>query len=230
LQKVHRVPPVFFLEVKRHWNTPFWRHDHLKAICADEEGIIEPVDNSLGDELDDGADSEGDDDYDDNIIEMEEREGGMTFEEAIKDEIAAIWEFANRLQHQIQFHDQRMLRQLQWEGAGFLRLAQACLHNEKRMRWVGGRMPAMWEKSTLNTMYYCARPTPADQNFLNVSMVCSIFLPNRSHHCSKSTALDFLGPFDVFGIHTTTTKQSSYLQKEFTPVLYLWIINAKYNQ
>ena len=65
-----------------------------------------------------GDESNYEDEVDEeNYVGNEER---LTFEEAMKDHIEIITEFAKGLDHQIQFHDQRMLRILEREGASFL--------------------------------------------------------------------------------------------------------------
>jgi hypothetical protein len=72
-------------------------------------------------------------------------------------------EFVQGLRHQVQFRDQRMLNALEREGAGFLRLARACMGKEKRLQSTrGGETPATWEKSTITAMFYRVRPTNAD--------------------------------------------------------------------
>jgi len=89
----------------------------------------------------------------------EERLSGMTFEEAINDDIEVITEFLAGLRFQVQFRDERMLKALEREGAGFLRFASACLSKEKRLRSKRGEgQLSTWEKSTITAMFYRARP------------------------------------------------------------------------
>jgi hypothetical protein len=122
---------------------------------------VDPGDDDDG-ESDLGNESENELEEDDT---SEERLGGMTFEEAINDDIEVINEFLAGLRYQVQFRDQRMLNALEREGAGFLRFARACLLKEKRLRSKrGGEQPSTWEKSTITAMYYRARPAPADMN------------------------------------------------------------------
>jgi len=133
------VPPVFFLEVKRHRTAPFWRHKALKLNqdrAIDEGGAqAQAADDDDNDEG--GADDEDDDlDFDDVV---EARGDGSTFEEAINADIDLIAEFVQSLRHQVQFRDQRMLNALEREGAGFLRLARACMGKEKRLQSTRGR-------------------------------------------------------------------------------------------
>lgn len=139
IQDVERVPPVFFLEVKRHRTAPFWRHKALKLNqdrAIDEGGAqAQAADDDDNDEG--GADDEDDDlDFDDVV---EARGDGSTFEEAINADIDLIAEFVQSLRHQVQFRDQRMLNALEREGAGFLRLARACMGKEKRLQSTRGR-------------------------------------------------------------------------------------------
>ena len=93
--------------------------------------------------------------------EEEEEEGtyqhdGHTFEEEFMDEIKLIEEFTVSLRHQTQFQDGRLLNALQWEGAGFLRFAKACMDKEKRMNSTRGSTMSTWERSTSAAMFYRA--------------------------------------------------------------------------
>jgi hypothetical protein len=104
------------------------------------------------DSIEDGESEMGnetDDELEDNV--GEEQLGGMTFEEAINDDIEVITEFLAGLHFQIQFRDQRMLNTLEREGAGFLKFARACWSKEKTKR--GGGQPSTWEKSTITAMF-----------------------------------------------------------------------------
>lgn len=164
VQSVHRVPPIFFLEVKRHRTVPFWRHKTLKPL-GDENTSNEMARDVALDSIEDGESDMGnetDDELEDDMGEVE-RLGGMTFEEAMNDNIEVITEFLNGLHFQVQFRDQRMLNALEREGAGFLRFARACLSREQRLRSKrGGGQLSTWEKSTITAMFYRARPANAD--------------------------------------------------------------------
>ena len=51
VQHVQRVPPIFFLEVKRQRTTPFWRHKTLKPLVDQEDDHDEAkvADADIGD-------------------------------------------------------------------------------------------------------------------------------------------------------------------------------------
>jgi len=163
VQHVHRVPPTFFLEVKRYRTPPFWRHKSLKVLDEVDESEKGVDDTAWADEDEDGEIAEGgeDDEFygEDSLFQMEE---GRTFEEAMNNDIDLIMDFLAGLKFQVQFRDQRMLNTLEREGAGFLRLAKACLEKERRLTRRAGNAPAMWEKSTITSMFYRARPADAD--------------------------------------------------------------------
>ena len=75
----------------------------------------------------------------DEIEEVVEARGeGSTFEEAMDANVDLIAEFVQGLRYQIQFRDQRMLNTLEREGAGFLRLARACMEKEKKLQSTRG--------------------------------------------------------------------------------------------
>ncbi|TFK57940.1 hypothetical protein BDN72DRAFT_736461, partial [Pluteus cervinus] len=157
VQLVHRPPPIFFLEVKRHRTLPFWRHRSLKLI--DDTGGECSMGEMGGDVDDEGPESDGYED-DEEFDEIESNEGGQTFEETWQANIDLITEFVAGLRFQAPFRDQRMLNALEREGAGFFRLAKACLEKEKRLRSQrGGEPPSTWEKSTISALFYRARPT-----------------------------------------------------------------------
>jgi len=166
IQDVEHVPPIFFLEVRRHRTTPFWRHQTLKVTLeqnhVDEGGSeVEVVDGEYDDDM--GGVSEEEEPDVEEVVEARGEES--TFEEAINANIDLIAEFLQGLQYQVQFRDQRMLKTLEREGAGFLRLAKACKDKERRLQSTrGGQTPSTWEKSTITAMFYRPRPTNAEMN------------------------------------------------------------------
>ena len=178
IQTVQHVPPVFFLEVRRHREAPFWRHCTLKALDEDEarlatgdRGAINSNRRATEDSVDideadvGGGNSDSDEEYEFDMVDLLEmpQGTGLTFEEAMNEDIDLISEFLQGLQYQIQFRDQRMLNILEREGAGLFRLARACLHKEKRMKSRrGGEAPSTWEKSTINALFYRTRPANSD--------------------------------------------------------------------
>ena len=74
-----------------------------------------------------GGDSDEEDEFNTaDLLEMEQGTG-LTFEEAMTEKVDLISKF---LQGLFQFRDERMLNILEREGAGFFRLARACLHKK----------------------------------------------------------------------------------------------------
>lgn len=164
VQSVHQPPPVFFLEVKRYRTAPFWRHETLKPIL-DFESLFSHLVITGKDDEQDVAESDGDDDEDEEELDFdvgEVIERGRTFEEALEANIELITEFVGGLQFQAQFRDQRMLSALEREGAGFLRLARACIAKERKYRSQRGPTPSTWEQSTISALFYHPRPTDAE--------------------------------------------------------------------
>ncbi|KIJ94362.1 hypothetical protein K443DRAFT_110539, partial [Laccaria amethystina LaAM-08-1] len=170
IQRIQRVPAIFFLEARRFREAPFWRHRSLKALdeTETEEGR---AGNGVEDSVDideaelDGGGSDDEDEFDvGNALEAAQGTG-LTFEEAIKEDIDLLDEFLQGLYYQVQFRDQRMLNILEREGAGLFRLARACLHKEKKFKSKrGGKAPSTWEKSTINALFYRTRPADSDVN------------------------------------------------------------------
>jgi hypothetical protein len=125
VQEVHRIPPHFFLEVKRQRKAPFWRHESLKALNKDDK--IDQVEAAvLGDGIgdDDVVESDSDEDQDqdqdqdqiaDQVVGVG---GGQTFQERLDEDIDLIINFAQGLRYQAQFRDQRLLSTLEHNGVG----------------------------------------------------------------------------------------------------------------
>jgi hypothetical protein len=105
----------------------------------------------------------GDDDFDDDDGMVPMIEDGRTFKEAFNDNIDLITEFLAGLKFQVDFHDQRMLNTLEREGAGFFRLARACLDKEKRLKRQGSHAPSTWDKSTVTSMFYRSQPADVER-------------------------------------------------------------------
>lgn len=172
IQRMQRVPPIFFLEAERNRELPFWRHESLKPLEEYEADLTEIVagttkgadENDIGDEHNEDEDEEEEEDEDDEDEEITHQHGGHTFEEALTEDIDLIVEFAKGLKYQLQFRDQRMLNALEREGASFLRLAKACMEKERRMNSTRGPTVSTWEKSTNGAMFYRTRPTLVDQS------------------------------------------------------------------
>ncbi|EAU90664.2 hypothetical protein CC1G_03933 [Coprinopsis cinerea okayama7 len=163
IQRVHPVPALFFAEVKRARTTPFWSHSTLIPLASDDIDS-EPCDDGQP-EPNECNDEEVRSVYSDESDIDEELEnfvpmpgGGATFEEAMHEKIKLIRDFADGLEYQIQFRDDRLLHTLERQGAAFLRLALECLEKEKRMRATRGPNPLTWDSSTTNAMFYRSRP------------------------------------------------------------------------
>ena len=104
VQEVERVPPIFFLEVRRHRTTPFWRHQTWKAIQEQshvDEGGAEAVEIEDDDDVG-GVSGREEEDKIEEVVEA--REEGSTFEEA-NVVLNLIAEFAQGLRYQVQFRD-----------------------------------------------------------------------------------------------------------------------------
>jgi hypothetical protein len=109
-----------------------------------------------------GGDS--DEDEGEDVDEIVGVAGGRTFQETLDEEIDLIVNFAQGLRYQAQFRDQRLLNALERNGAGFFRMARACLDKENRMRTGrGGEQVSTWEKSTITAMFYRSRPKDSDE-------------------------------------------------------------------
>ncbi|KAJ7577132.1 hypothetical protein C8J56DRAFT_1007246 [Mycena floridula] len=149
-----RVTPLFFLEVKRSRTTPFWRHKDLVPLSpADGEGAVVtaencdvPIDERVGDE-----DEDSDDEADFQATQK-------TFLESMQDRISTLKSFADGLEYQLQFNDNRMLTTLEREGAALFRLAGNCLDREKRFNSSRHLAPATYERATSNAMFWRPRP------------------------------------------------------------------------
>jgi len=154
------------LKAQPRGTAPFWRHKILKPLVeADAEMTGTVVEFVIEEqERDDEGEGEDDDEEEDEGCVETHQEDGRTFEEAMEGDIELVLDFAKGLRHQIQFRDQRMLNAFQREGASFLRLAKACIGKEKRVNSTRAATVSTWEKSTSSAMFYCTRPTLADED------------------------------------------------------------------
>ncbi|KAJ7238382.1 hypothetical protein C8J57DRAFT_1566088 [Mycena rebaudengoi] len=165
VQGVQRVPPVFFLEVKRRRTAPFWVHASLCPLTEEADASlpentrnestsgteIERVPPNMVPDWDDIVD---DDDDDDDIVDTQKPGNNQpTFLEAMDENIDVILEFAKGLKYQRQFRNQRMLQALEHEGASFLRPARACL-KKKQLNSTRGPAPSTWDRSSGSAMFY----------------------------------------------------------------------------
>jgi hypothetical protein len=96
VQSVHPVPAIFFLEVKRNRNSPFWEHTQL--VPLDEPEIDGTKNDSMSaksqgdsedpDESESGGDGDSGDESDNEIIDLEqEMVGSKTFAERMTEHI-----------------------------------------------------------------------------------------------------------------------------------------------
>ncbi|KAF8232927.1 hypothetical protein L208DRAFT_1360691 [Tricholoma matsutake] len=173
VQAVQPVSPLFFLEVRRQRTAPIWSHPLLKPPGEDLSApqnvaeIAKTAPGADGGEREDGDDDvdNSDDDDDDDVQDFQEalREG-LTFEEAMSENIKTIGDFLEGLKYQVQFRDHRMLQVLEREGGSLLRLAKTCLGKERQMRTTRGSSPTTWQPETSTAMFYRSRPTGSDEN------------------------------------------------------------------
>lgn len=171
VQSVKPVDPIFFLEVQRNRTTPFWSHPRLRSLESapsaaatvpnleaedprEDEDLIEP---SVEDEVLDAVEE---------FVDTEAAfcANRTTFKERLSENIRIIEEFTRGLKHQIQFSDPRFLQTLERDGAGFFRLASNCLDLERRFHSTRVRAPNTWDSGATNTMFYRARPPPAERD------------------------------------------------------------------
>ena len=173
VQSVHPVPPVFFLEVKRHQTAPFWRHESLVPlvpldtdaevpVVTDVRRVVESAEDR---DESSGEESNGEE-LDSDIIDTVSSAivGGMTFGEHMEERVELLRNFADGLEYQMRFGDTRMLDRLEREGATFFRFVESCLSRERRMNSTRGSSPTTWEKATSSAMFYRTRPPVADKD------------------------------------------------------------------
>lgn len=165
IQAVRPVPPIFFLQVKRNWTSPFWQH--LTLVPLEENPTApkpSPYSSVSCDDLSGDSTSDDEDNADD-IVDTEATicagEGG-TYHERMVTTIKTIRDFCDGLEYQLQFDDKRMLETLERDGAAFLRLAKACLSRERRMNTTRGSSPTTWEQGGASAMWYRTRPRSED--------------------------------------------------------------------
>jgi len=173
VQSVHPVSPVFFLEVKRNRSTPFWKHKLLVPLDQSESNTEECEQKSSmsegqqepDDPVDDAnPDADGEESEDDTVDTEHGIVSGKTTSERMSEHIKTLRDFADGLEYQLQFNDNRMLDRLEREGVGLLRFAESCLRRERRMNSTRGTSPTTWEKTTASAMFYRTRPPAADRD------------------------------------------------------------------
>ncbi|KAH9023946.1 hypothetical protein EDB85DRAFT_2075228 [Lactarius pseudohatsudake] len=166
VQQFHPVDPQFFLQVMRNRTLPFWSHLSLKplptvaAIIKEDCSTIADSDgdnkvsmevyvrvNTAGNEMDN---SDPQSDNDDVLIDTGGNVEKKTVKEEMENYIHIIRDFCDGLEFQVQFQDQRFLRTLERESAGFLKLMQNCLSRERRLNSSRAASPSTWERTTTN--------------------------------------------------------------------------------
>ncbi|KAJ3991775.1 hypothetical protein F5050DRAFT_1864500 [Lentinula boryana] len=160
VQGVEPVPPVFFLQVKQSRTAPVWSHPLLKALPSQ---IMDKAENPQVDEEEDDEKSDRDDEEEEEDREEEECDdvaiiSHLTHEEEMKNLIQDLHSFADGLDYQIQFRDNRMLATVFCYGGSFLRMMEACLEKERRHNLNQGPPIATWDSGTASAMYYRTRP------------------------------------------------------------------------
>lgn len=176
VQSVKPVDAMFFLEVKRNRQTPFWQHASLKPLEANGNvprtaDRMTPVSNDASatdselnvDDTEDQADSVNEDP--DGVIDTQQTSADLrTFKERLLDHARVIKDFAGAMEYQAQFNDHRFLQTVEREGGRFLRLVHNCLDVEKRFQSTRGPAPNTWESGMSSTMFYRARPAPGERD------------------------------------------------------------------
>ncbi|KAF9007236.1 hypothetical protein BDQ17DRAFT_1238165 [Cyathus striatus] len=148
VQAVHHVPAVFFLEPLNQTLGPPGGADIAVAEAESNTNVYINSDN----------------DDDNELIDTGHSGNQKTFVETMREYAQRMRDFADGLEYQIQFNDDRMLQTCEWEGALMLWLIEACLGKEKRLRARGGEQLSTWNRSTSTAMFWCARPACSDEN------------------------------------------------------------------
>jgi hypothetical protein len=158
------MPPTFFLEVRRHRTTPFWRNHALQPTDSGQTSNA-PIPLNIGSSREDEEHKDEEDEG--NLVDTEADAGleghGTLCERAIED-IRTLWDFCDSLEYQLQFNDHRMFQTMEREGAVFMRFAHNCLSCENWLNSMRGSTPSMWERSMASAMFYRARPPHRDVN------------------------------------------------------------------
>ncbi|KAJ7586328.1 hypothetical protein C8J56DRAFT_787434, partial [Mycena floridula] len=164
VQGVKRVPPVFFLEVRRQRTAPFWKHKDLVPLnpptpaditWAAREALADPIETE--DPLQPATNNQHPGDDDDSDDETDFRTSQKTFMESMNDRIALLRSFTDGLEYQ--FNDPRFLATLEREGNKLFRLAENCLDRERRINSAREEAPATYERGTSNAMLWRPRPS-----------------------------------------------------------------------
>ncbi|KAF8984585.1 hypothetical protein BDQ17DRAFT_1260724, partial [Cyathus striatus] len=93
------------------------------------------------------------DDDEDELIDTGHSGNQKTFAETMREYAQRMRDFADGLEYQIQFNDDRMLQTCEQEGVSMLRLIEACLGKEKRLRARGGEQLSTWDRSMSTAMF-----------------------------------------------------------------------------
>ncbi|KAK1222705.1 hypothetical protein PQX77_014449 [Marasmius sp. AFHP31] len=162
------VPPEFFLEVKRNRTAPVWSHPSLVPLDDSELPELEPIpgkpeseaSETAGVSVDDGNSTDGnstDDEYD-YQAEVEQRLAkDATYQERMEHIIRDLHSFADSLQYQMQFRDERFLTRLELQRRGFMSMMQSCLERERRENSSRVTKPGTWDPNFSSAMFYCSQ-------------------------------------------------------------------------
>ncbi|KAF7314814.1 SWIM-type domain-containing protein [Mycena kentingensis (nom. inval.)] len=158
VQRVQRVPTMFFREVQRNRTAPFWKHPRLvpraETDGGDESEDEDPWDDPSGSGriLDEDDEEDGDEDLQREAERMAARreaeqerewaEGTVSFGDEMQTLISKFKRFTAGLEHQVQFRDHRFLQTVRRQGGGLLRMMDACMEKEDRANNNRGR-PAL---------------------------------------------------------------------------------------
>ncbi|KAG7085883.1 hypothetical protein E1B28_003417 [Marasmius oreades] len=162
VQGVKSVPPEFFLEVTRNRTAPIWSHPSLVPLengpdTEIPEASIEdteiPVEMNFGSE--DGNNTDDEEDY---LLEAEQRlMNDATYQERMTHIIQSMRDFADGLEYQLPFRDERFLSRLESQGKGFLNFMSTCLEKERRENSSRTQNPGTWDPHFSSAMFYRSR-------------------------------------------------------------------------
>ncbi|KAF5345219.1 hypothetical protein D9757_015315 [Collybiopsis confluens] len=158
VQAVQEVPPVFFLQVTRNRTAPFWVHTSLRPKGEEPPKLTD--DSSIDPDID-SFNILTQEHYavvqeDEELVDIEA--DFRTFDEEIDEQISLLRNFANGLEYQKQFKDQRFLDAYKREGNGMLQMMIRCLNRERQYNSTRSQNPRTWRAESSAVMLYKERP------------------------------------------------------------------------
>ncbi|KAL0564139.1 hypothetical protein V5O48_017915 [Marasmius crinis-equi] len=166
VQAVKPVPPEFFLQVTRNRTAPVWSHpslvprddlEPLPDIVNEPEREVNSAKtySQVNDEDDDGNSTDDEDDYQGEVEQRLAKDA--TYQERMERIIRDLHSFADGLQYQTQFRDERFLTRLEVQGRGFLSMMDSCLEKERRENSSRIANPGTWNPEFTSAMFYRSR-------------------------------------------------------------------------